>query len=69
MDVKSSLLDRARELGFALCRVARCGPPTHGGAFLRWLDDGMAGEMTPWLERSKSKRVDPQAVLPGVHGR
>ncbi len=64
--VKSSLVVRARELGFALCRVAGCRPPPHGEAFVRWLDAGMAGEMSPWLERSKAKRTDPQAVLPGA---
>ncbi len=65
-DAKPSLVARARELGFALCRVAGCRPPPHGEAFVRWLDAGMAGEMSPWLERSKAKRTDPQAVLPGA---
>ncbi|MBE7210601.1 MAG: tRNA epoxyqueuosine(34) reductase QueG [Gluconacetobacter diazotrophicus] len=65
-DVKSALAGRARELGFALCRVAGCRPPPHGEAFGRWLDAGMAGEMSPWLERSRGKRTDPQAVLPGA---
>ncbi len=26
----------------------------------------MAGEMSPWLERGRAKRADPQAVLPGA---
>ncbi len=26
----------------------------------------MAGEMSPWLERGREKRADPQAVLPGA---
>ncbi len=26
----------------------------------------MAGEMTPWLERGREKRADPQMVLPGA---
>jgi epoxyqueuosine reductase len=64
--VKARLIEHARELGFALCRVARCGPPAHGEAFRSWLDDGMAGEMTPWLERGSHKRLDPQAILPGA---
>ena len=66
MDAKTLLAARARELGFALCRVANCEPPRHGDTFARWLDAGMAGEMTPWLERGKAKRTDPQAVLPGA---
>ena len=66
VDAKSLLAAKARELGFALCRVARCGPPPHGEDFVRWLDAGWAGEMSPWLERGKAKRLDPQAVLPGA---
>ena len=66
VDLKPALDARARELGFALCRVARCERPPHGEAFLDWLDAGMAGEMSPWLERSKARRVDPQTVLPGA---
>ncbi len=66
LDLKPALLRQARELGFALCGVALCEPPRHGEDFVRWLDDGMAGEMSPWLERGKAKRVDPQMVLPGA---
>ena len=64
--VKIALLDHARELGFALCRVARCDAPPHAASFVEWLDAGMAGEMTPWLERGKEKRADPQMILPGA---
>jgi epoxyqueuosine reductase len=64
--MKAALVEQAHALGFALCRVARCGPPVHGESFESWLDAGMAGEMTPWLERGREKRMDPQAVLPGA---
>jgi epoxyqueuosine reductase len=64
--LKASLIEHAASLGFSLCRVARCAPPSHGQAFVSWLDAGMAGEMTPWLERSKEKRLDPQQVLSGA---
>ncbi len=64
--MKAALLEHARELGFALCRVARCAAPPHAPAFTQWLDDGMAGEMTPWLERGEQKRADPQLVLDGA---
>jgi epoxyqueuosine reductase len=64
--VKAALIEHAHALGFALCRVAHCGPPVHGETFRSWLDAGMAGEMTPWLERGSQKRLDPQAILPGA---
>ncbi len=64
--MKAALVEQAQALGFSLCRVARCAPPVHGASFVTWLDDGMAGEMTPWLERGSQKRLDPQAVLPGA---
>ena len=49
---------RAKELEFALCRVAKCEAPPHAREFYEWLDQGRAGEMT-WLERSRERRVDP----------
>ena len=64
--MKAALLAEARSLGFSLCRVARCAAPPHSGSFLDWLDEGNAGEMTPWLDRSRAKRTDPQQVLPGA---
>ncbi len=64
--MKTALLAHARTLGFGLCRVARCDAPPHAAAFGEWLDAGMAGEMTTWLERGKEKRTDPQMVLPGA---
>lgn len=64
--MKTALIDHARTLGFALCRVARCAPPPHAPSFGSWLDAGMAGEMSPWLERGRDKRADPQMVLPGA---
>ena len=64
--MKAALVEQARALGFALCRVAKCGPPAHGETFRSWLEAGMAGEMTPWLERGSEKRLDPQVVLPGA---
>ena len=64
--MKIELLAHARALGFSLCRVARCDPPPHAASFGAWLDAGMAGEMTPWLERGRAKRTDPQGVLPGA---
>lgn len=64
--MKDDLLAQARSLGFSRCRVARCTAPRHAASFDAWIDDGMAGEMTPWLDRSRPKRADPQLVLPGA---
>jgi epoxyqueuosine reductase len=62
--LKTELLARAHELGFALCRVARADAPRHADAFLAWLSAGQAGDMAGWLCRSREKRVNPQLVLP-----
>jgi epoxyqueuosine reductase len=63
--MKQALQNLARNLGFSLCRVARCETPTHALAFHEWLEDGCAGEMG-WLERNAERRTDPQLVLPGA---
>ncbi|MEP7077977.1 MAG: tRNA epoxyqueuosine(34) reductase QueG [Chthoniobacterales bacterium] len=63
--LKAELAVRARELGFASCRVAVAAPPRHGSEFKLWLNEGAAGEMT-WMARSEEKRLDPEEVLPGV---
>jgi epoxyqueuosine reductase len=64
-DVKAELSALAAQLGFAVCRVARCGVPPHAREFGEWLDDGRHGEMA-WMERNRERRGDPQAVLPGA---
>jgi len=61
--MKSELVALAQDLGFALCRVAKCSAPPHAREFLDWLDQGRAGEMA-WLERNKERRTNPQQVLP-----
>jgi epoxyqueuosine reductase len=65
-DLKSTLVAKARELGFALCRVARAQAPRHGESFVDWLAAGQAGDMAGWLGRSREKRINPELVLPGV---
>ncbi len=64
--MKALLIAETQQLGFSLCRVAACGAPPHAASFDGWLADGNAGEMEPWLARSRDKRVDPQLVLPGA---
>ncbi len=63
--LKAEVVARARELGFASCRVTRSAPPRHGSEFRQWLRDGAAGEMD-WMGRGAEKRFDPQRVLPSA---
>jgi len=64
-DVKSRLVDFARELGFDFCRAAACSPPAHTGEFGDWLSAGAHGEME-YMARGEEKRRDPQKILPGA---
>lgn len=64
--LRARLQQRAQELGFGACRIARAAPPPHAEEFGEWLDAGSAGDMTHWLERSRPKRADPALVLPGA---
>jgi epoxyqueuosine reductase len=63
--VKAELLALSQQLGFDLCRVARCTAPPHAAEFRAWLDAGRAGEMS-WMERNQERRTDPQLVLAGA---
>ena len=63
--MKEALTEFAQELGFDLCRVARCTAPPHAAEFREWITGGNAGEMA-WMERNQDRRTDPQAVLPGA---
>jgi len=65
LTLKSELIELARSLGFAHCRVAPAVTPPHADAFHSWLEEGRAGEMG-WLERNRERRTDPQLVLPGA---
>ncbi len=63
--MKDPLLALAKQLGFDVCRVARCGPPPHAAEFQEWLQAGHAGDMA-WMERNAERRTNPELVLPGV---
>ena len=63
--LKQEVVELARSLGFALCRVAPAVAPPHAAAFRRWLAEGCAGEMA-WMERNADRRADLQVVLPGA---
>lgn len=64
-EVKTQLIDLARDLGFDSCRVAACSPPAHVEEFGEWLDEGAQGEMV-YMARGEDKRSDPNKVLPGA---
>ena len=64
-ELKTKLVDLAREIGFDSCRVAACGAPAHANEFDEWLRDGSHGEMH-YMERGAEKRRDPQKVLAGA---
>ena len=64
-ELKSELVDRARGVGFDLCRISQAEAPKHSEKFERWIAAGAHGEMQ-YLERGVAKRADLQMVLPGV---
>lgn len=60
--MKEAIRQRAKELGFDICRVTNAKAPDHAAQFERWLKDGRHGAMA-YLARNAFKRVDPQQVL------
>ncbi len=62
---KDGIVALARELGFALCRVAPADTPPHAAEFRRWIEEQQNGEMD-WLARNAHRRTSPEAVLPGA---
>ncbi|MBA3831577.1 MAG: tRNA epoxyqueuosine(34) reductase QueG [Chthoniobacterales bacterium] len=64
-DLKHALVQRALEIGFDNCRVARAEAPPHAREFREWIDAGAAAEMD-WMARGAEKRSDPQRVLAGA---
>ena len=64
-EVKTRLVQFARQLGFDSCRVAACSTPAHADEFDDWLDEGAHGEME-YMTRATEKRREPQKVLHGA---
>ncbi|HEX4638248.1 MAG TPA: tRNA epoxyqueuosine(34) reductase QueG [Chthoniobacterales bacterium] len=64
-EIKTRVVDFARELGFDSCRIAACSPPTHAKAFGEWLNEGAHGEMN-YMARGEEKRNEPVKILPGA---
>src|ERR1039458_3679205 len=63
--MKEKIRQRARELGFDDCRFTTAAAPSSADKFHDWLAEKRHGEMV-WLERTASRRTDPQKVLPGA---
>src|SRR5207248_8170292 len=64
-ELKTRLINVARESGFDSCRVAACSPPAHVDEFGDWLGEGSHGEME-YMARGEEKRRDPQRILPNA---
>jgi epoxyqueuosine reductase len=60
--MKDLIRQRALELGFDDCRFTTAAAPASADKFQNWLAGKQHGEMT-WLERTASKRADPQKIL------
>ncbi|MEM6823343.1 MAG: tRNA epoxyqueuosine(34) reductase QueG [Verrucomicrobiota bacterium] len=58
------LREKAKELGFDVCRIARVQVPPYADYFEEWVSLGQAGEMGSWLARDPDKRMDPQKLMP-----
>lgn len=65
-ELTSWLKNRANELGFSACGIARAGLLEAEALHLEnWLKAGMHGEMT-YMENHFEKRVDPRKLLDGA---
>jgi epoxyqueuosine reductase len=62
-ELKSRIVAKSRELGFADCRVARALPAAHREVFEAWVAEGKYGDMA-WMARNIERRGDPRLVLP-----
>lgn len=59
------VLERCRDLGFALAGICRAEPTGRAEALRAWLAAGRHGEME-YLERHADRLVDPRRLLPGA---
>jgi epoxyqueuosine reductase len=65
VDLKKSIKEKARQLGFILAGVTSSEPPPHYSTFESWLNADMHGTMTYLAEeRSRTRRADPKQILP-----
>ena len=64
-DLKQSIKDKARQLGFFLAGVTSPEPPPHFSTFENWLAQNQHGTMDYLAtERSRTRRADPKQILP-----
>lgn len=59
------MLERCRELGFALAGVARVGPMVHEAEMRAWLSAGKHGSMS-YLAEHADLKADPSRLLDGA---
>lgn len=65
VDVLERVLQRCRDLGFALAGVCRAEPSGYGAELWRWLEAGKHGQMH-YLATQATLRIDPAKLLPGA---
>ena len=64
-DLKQTIKEKARQLGFVLAGVTTPDPPPHYSTFENWLAHGHHGNMDYLAtERSRLRRADPRQILP-----
>jgi len=64
-NLKQSIKDKARQLGFILAGVTTPEPPPHYSTFENWLAQNHHGTMDYLAkERSRTRRADPRLILP-----
>lgn len=64
-DLKQTIREKARQLGFILAGVTTPDPPPHYTTFETWLARGHHGNMDYLAsERSRLRRADPRQILP-----
>jgi epoxyqueuosine reductase len=64
-DLKTQLIAKAHELGFADCRIAPARPAAHRELYEQWVAEGKYGDMA-WMARNMDRRTDPGLVQPGA---
>jgi epoxyqueuosine reductase len=63
-DLKKTIKDKARQLGFVLAGVTTPEPPPHYSTFENWLSQGHHGTMNYLAtDRSRTHRADPREIL------
>jgi epoxyqueuosine reductase len=64
-NLKQTIKDKARQLGFILAGVTTPDPPPHISTFENWLAQRRHGTMEYLAtERSRARRADPRQILP-----